>query len=114
MDPVIQALSGLMQLTSKKSGPAPITSPDCRPCFPIGRPPKSLAQYRHVGLVRQQVISFDPRDFCLQGRGMDAFQMEQARIEDEDWIVEFLSAFQAEVYHFHPLQKRREIALGGR
>ena len=49
----------------------------------------------------QQVISFDPRDFCLQGRGMDAFQMEQARIEDEDWIVEFLSAFQAEIYHFH-------------
>lgn len=49
----------------------------------------------------QQVISFSPRDFCLQGRGMDSFMMDQARIADEDWLVEFLLAFRAEVYHFH-------------
>ncbi|MFT4012590.1 MAG: glycosyltransferase [Paracoccus sp. (in: a-proteobacteria)] len=49
----------------------------------------------------QQVISFSPRDFCMQGRGMDGFQMEHARIADEDWIVEFLLSFQADIYHFH-------------
>lgn len=49
----------------------------------------------------QQVISFGPRDFCLRGRGMDAFTMEHPDIRDEDWIVEFLLALQGDVYHFH-------------
>ncbi|MFC7704793.1 glycosyltransferase [Plastorhodobacter daqingensis] len=49
----------------------------------------------------QQVVSFGPRDFCLRGRGMDGFIMEQGQIDDEDWIVEFLSAFRGDVYHFH-------------
>ncbi|MDS9466197.1 glycosyltransferase [Paracoccus sp. MBLB3053] len=49
----------------------------------------------------QQVISFSPRDFCLQGKGMDSFKMEQAKVSDEDWLVEFLAAFKADVYHFH-------------
>ncbi|WJS86015.1 glycosyltransferase [Paracoccus sp. TOH] len=49
----------------------------------------------------QQVISFGPRDFCLRGRGMDAFTMEHAEIRDEDWIFEFLLALQGDVYHFH-------------
>ena len=49
----------------------------------------------------QQVISFGPRDFCLRGRGMDAFTMEHPEIRDEDWIFEFLLALQGDVYHFH-------------
>ena len=49
----------------------------------------------------QQVISFGPRDFCLRGRGMDAFTMEHSEIRDEDWIFEFLLALQGDVYHFH-------------
>ncbi|WP_136649431.1 glycosyltransferase [Paracoccus aeridis] len=49
----------------------------------------------------QQVISFGPRDFCLRGRGMDGFVMEQAEIRDEDWIFEFLLALRGDVYHFH-------------
>lgn len=49
----------------------------------------------------QQVIAFGPRDYCLQGRGMDGFQMEHARIADEDWLVEFLLSFGADIYHFH-------------
>lgn len=49
----------------------------------------------------QQVISFGPRDFCLRGRGMDAFTMEHSEIRDEDWIFEFLLALRGEIYHFH-------------
>ncbi|MFD1911346.1 glycosyltransferase [Halodurantibacterium flavum] len=49
----------------------------------------------------QQVLSFSPRDFCLRGRGMDGFIMEQSQIADEDWIVEFLLALRGDVYHFH-------------
>lgn len=49
----------------------------------------------------QQVISFGPRDYCLRGRGMDAFTMEHADIADEDWLVEFLLALRADIYHFH-------------
>jgi glycosyltransferase involved in cell wall biosynthesis len=49
----------------------------------------------------QQVIAFSSHDYCLQGRGMDSFQMEHARISDEDWLVEFLLSFRADTYHFH-------------
>lgn len=51
--------------------------------------------------VSQQIISFGPRDFCLRGRGMDSFTMEHARIDDEDWIYEFLLALKGDIYHFH-------------
>ncbi|HRO14867.1 MAG TPA: glycosyltransferase [Paracoccus sp. (in: a-proteobacteria)] len=49
----------------------------------------------------QRIISFGPRDFCLRGRGMDAFVMEHSDIADEDWIFEFLLALRGDVYHFH-------------
>lgn len=51
--------------------------------------------------ANQQVISFGPRDFCMRGRGMDAFTMEQPETRDEDWIFEFLLALRGDVYHFH-------------
>lgn len=49
----------------------------------------------------QRVLSFSDRDFCLRGLGMDAFVMEHPRIETEDWLLDFLLALEADVYHFH-------------
>ncbi|MFN3525541.1 MAG: glycosyltransferase [Paracoccus sp. (in: a-proteobacteria)] len=49
----------------------------------------------------QRVLAFSDRDFCLRGMGMDAFVMEHPRIESEDWVLDFLLAFEGDVYHFH-------------
>ncbi|MFN4060809.1 MAG: glycosyltransferase [Paracoccus hibiscisoli] len=49
----------------------------------------------------QRVLGFSDRDFCMRGMGMDSFSMEHPRVEDEDWTLDFLSALQGDVYHFH-------------
>ncbi|NNU80984.1 glycosyltransferase [Halovulum dunhuangense] len=41
------------------------------------------------------------QDFCLRLPPMDPFTMDQARAEDEDWLVDLLVGLEAEVYHFH-------------
>jgi glycosyltransferase involved in cell wall biosynthesis len=49
----------------------------------------------------QRILSVSERDFCIRGMGMDSFSMEHPRIENEDWTLEFLSALDGDVYHFH-------------
>lgn len=60
--------------------------------------PEDSSRYFGPG---QRVLSFSDRDFCLRGMGMDSFTMEHSRVETEDWLLEFLLAFSADIYHFH-------------
>lgn len=60
--------------------------------------PEDAARFFGPG---QRVLGFSERDFCMRGMGMDSFSMEHPRIEDEDWVLDFLASLQGDVYHFH-------------
>ena len=49
----------------------------------------------------QKVLALSERDFCVRGTGMDSFPMEHPRLEDEDWLLDFLTALRGDIYHFH-------------
>lgn len=44
---------------------------------------------------------FGRNDFCLLGKGMDAFLMEHQEIGEEDRLLDLLLSLKADIYHFH-------------
>lgn len=55
---------------------------------------------RYLG-VNQRVMALGGGDFIIRSFGMDSFFMEQESGELVSWLVDFLAAFNADVYHFH-------------
>ncbi len=55
---------------------------------------------RYLG-ANQRVLSLGDGDFVIRSFGMDAFFMEQESGDLVTWLVDFLAAFNADVYHFH-------------
>jgi len=49
----------------------------------------------------QSILQLGESDFCMRATGMDSFTMEHDRAQDEDAVLNFLLALNADVYHFH-------------